>query len=164
MYRTPADDAARDLSAEAFFTILVDYVCNFAFRVLIDYCRCTEFLSVIHAHIQRSIFLEAEASFRIVKLHARDSEVGQNATIDSADADRVQMIGNVAVVSVHIRCGIRKPHSYLVKRSFVLVDSDQSSGRPHLFPDRLKVSACTDCGVHVSKTRTNIQRFQALVK
>jgi hypothetical protein len=92
--------------AEPIFAILKNYFRQFVFLQSVYQSGGCYTLRVVHSHIQRAFFQEAEASCRIVYLHRRYAEVGQYATIDGSDTTLGHFGFYVSVISVN-KAGLR---------------------------------------------------------
>src|SRR5437868_2765789 len=77
-YRTRSHYSSGDPSGIVLFGFPIEQVGNFLLRPAIHNFVCSHFVSYVHAHVQRTRLAKRETPRGLIKLHARNSQVGQD--------------------------------------------------------------------------------------
>ena len=86
---TRRDDFASDALRETFLAVLTNYARQLVRRRLRDEVRCRRAAAVVHAHVERTVLREAEATRCVVELRRGHTEIEQHA-VKSPNETRIR--------------------------------------------------------------------------
>jgi len=164
-YRARSHYPPGDPSGIVFFRSLIERVGYFFLRPTIHDLVCRQFVPAAHPHIQGTRLAERKPPRGLIKLHARNSQVGQDP-VHPGNPQLVHDLRNLRerrLHQLHCRCKLLQPLRCQHDCLCVLVQADQPSGR-QLCRDGCRVAPGSQRCVDVRSIRLYVQPFQHLVK
>ncbi len=172
-YRPRAYNGPGDPSGIVLFGFPIEQVGYLFLRPAIHNLVCRHFVSRIHAHVQRPRLAKRKAPRGLIKLHARNSQVGQDP-VHPGNPQLVHDLRNPRERRLHQRRPLPKglqPFPGQLQRLCVPVQADQSPGkapwsrpRDQLLRDGRRVPAGSQRCVHVRSVRLYAQPFEHLIQ
>ena len=143
-------------NSKPFFAIVTYHLCNLAQFGAFEKLRRGLAARGVHAHVQRGVVAEAEATRGVVDLRRAHAQVEQDA-LHLVDAQRRQFVRHVGEAGVaHGQARVadlgRRGH-----RLRVLVEGHQPAGRRQPLQDRPRMAAAAEGAVHVDAVRLRHQ-------
>ncbi len=121
----------------------------------------------VHAHVERAVVLVAEASRRVVDLHARHTEIGQDGVVTVEPFSPQGGVDAREVAPMEIQCGPGKrgpqPVGGPLELLAVDVEGHEPSAGQDAPEDGLGVGSISERGVGDRLARLQLQRHQDLV-